>query len=199
MYIERRNRCIHTELVLAGTNELHNYSLENRFFFFRSLSLPHPCTPLNAFAFEPSRCCCLLQMYLLKEFCVFFFFMFSCPKRTPCVWNRLSVGLKVHTRRSIDFLGKRARLNRTREKSASRTHLNFAPFCKSSLLIERFFFCLHQQSWFFSAFSSLKRFMRGEEIPLLCLCGGVPRECMCATIASVHTWKEGEKKKLSEN
>lgn len=73
-----------------------------------------------------------------------------------------------------------------KKRSAFKNHLNFASLCKSSLLIERFFFP-PPTVLIFSAFPSL----RGH----CCVCAARDGSvCVCHHRASVHSWKEGEKK-----
>lgn len=160
--------------ILAGTNELHNYSLENRFFFS---SLSH--TP------NTTKC---LRLWAIK---MLLFIANVSVKRVSLCWllseKKKCRGIdcpldwKSTTHRFIDFLTWRA-IEQRSTKALSRPDLNFVSLCKSSLLIERFF-SLHRPSWFFFSFPSLRH----------CVCIRRRRVCACR----VHTW-EGEKK-LSEN
>lgn len=111
------------EYILAGTNELHNYSLENRFFSF---SHSHPLRPLNAFA-------SIKMLLFIANVSVKRVLSYAgwCPKQFDVFgWRGIDCPLDTH--RFIDFL---TNAPSSRNKSASKTHLNFVSLCKSSLLI----------------------------------------------------------------
>lgn len=171
MYIERRMYT--NRYVLAGTNELHNDSLENIFFSSSARSLTHTQYTTKCLRLQAIKMLLFIANVSVKR--VLFLMLLSEIAR--CRENRLSVGLKVHTYRSIDFLAN-APLSRT--KSAFKTHLNFVSLCKSSLLIGgAFFSALHPPVLIF--------------LSLLMHC------CVCSTtreesvFTSIHTW-EGEEK-----
>lgn len=182
-------KCIHTVVFLQV--QMNYITIVSRTDFFPVLSLTHTQTSLNAFAFKqagkpPSRCCCLLQMYLLKEF--FLMLCSVCPIQV--VWR---IDCPLDTHRSIDFLtekcARRRENGKTRKAALLRLIWIFVSLCKSSLLIGGAFFLARRPSiLIFFSFSLL--------MPLLCSYTSAAATRVCSSLsAHLSRWggKDGER------
>lgn len=149
-----------------------NYiTIVSRTDFFLSLTPSTP--PLNAFASKPSRCCCLLQMYLLKEFLL----PYAVVRNSPDMYGESIVRWTESPHSSFHWLSRKRAIEQNKKALSS---LIWISFCSvNHHYLSGRIFPPPRQSWFFPLLT-----------PLLCLCGE-------SVFTSLHTW-EGEKK-LSEN